>query len=144
MSKTILSLFDYTGIWSDPYRNNGYDIIQIDIKYGDNIYLLEIDKLPKIHGILAAPPCTDFAVSGARWFKGKDEDGRTFRSVSLMYYTLGVIHFLKSRDNISWWVLENPVGRLNSLIPQFKKFGPRYFQPYEFGDPYTKKNGTMG
>ena len=30
-----------------------------------------------VYGILAAPPCTDFAGSGAQYWKTKDEDGRT-------------------------------------------------------------------
>ena len=30
--KTILSLFDFSGIWSSYYKNNGYKVIQIDIK----------------------------------------------------------------------------------------------------------------
>jgi len=28
----ILSLFDYTGNWSRPYRENGYEVIQIDMR----------------------------------------------------------------------------------------------------------------
>ena len=32
--KTILSLFDYTGNWSEPYRQAGYNVIQQDLKHG--------------------------------------------------------------------------------------------------------------
>lgn len=31
--------------------------------------------------IIAFPPCTDLAVSGARWFKQKQADGRQQRSI---------------------------------------------------------------
>jgi len=64
--KTILSLFDYSGNWSKPYRDNGYKVIQVDLKKsGQDVRLLKTYK--NIYGILAAPPCTVFANSGARW-----------------------------------------------------------------------------
>lgn len=33
----IISLFDYTGNWSRPYRENGYEVIQVDIQHGTDI-----------------------------------------------------------------------------------------------------------
>ena len=45
---------------------------------------------------------------------------------------------------LRFWALENPVGRINSLIPEMKKFGPEYFQPHHYGSPYTKKTGLWG
>jgi hypothetical protein len=92
----------------------------------------------KVNGILAAPPCTDFAVSGAQYWKQKDADGRTARSLKLIHRTLQIIETC----NPDFWCLENPVGRLPKLVPQIGK--PWYFQPYWFGDPYTKKTGLWG
>ena len=40
---------------------------------GDISLLNPLDFGP-VHGILAAPPCTHFAVSGARWWKRKGPD----------------------------------------------------------------------
>ena len=38
---------------------------------------------------------------------------------------------------------ENPVGRLPRLVPELGK--PRmYFNPCDYGDPYTKKTGLWG
>jgi hypothetical protein len=141
---TILSLFDYTGNWSAPYREAGYDVIQVDMQLGANVYLINPADLPEIHGVLAAPPCTHFAVSGARWFEDKDIDGRTFEGVALMYKTLSIVWYLRERDNLAWWCLENPVGRLNRLVPELQLYGPQYFQPCDHGDPYTKKTGLWG
>ena len=80
--KTILSLFDYSGNWPKPYLDAGYNVVQVDIKHGQDV--LEIDAqwlldndLADVHGILAAPPCTDFAGSGAQYWPAKDTDGRT-------------------------------------------------------------------
>jgi hypothetical protein len=39
-----------------------------------------------------------------------------------------------------WWVLENPVGRLNKWLGK----PAMYFHPHEYGDPYTKKTALWG
>jgi hypothetical protein len=69
----ILSLCDRTGNWSRPYEEDGYDVIRVDLEDGQDVRLLELPNRP-VHGILAAPPCTVFAGSGAR-----DGRGRTTR-----------------------------------------------------------------
>ena len=44
------------------------------------------------------------------------------------------------RDTLRWWALENPVGKLTRYLGR-----PRmYFQPCDYGDPYTKKTGLWG
>lgn len=122
--------------------------------------------LPPFHvyGALMAMPCDNFACSGARWFAEKDKDGRTQKSVDLLKNTMKIIKYFclnKELNTIAefnadsafktnpdaglrFWVLENPVGRINSLIPQMSKFGPQYFQPHHFGSTYTKKTGLWG
>lgn len=148
----ILSLFDYSGVWSNPYKDNGFEVYQIDIKY--DIDILDLSKKDivndNIYGILAAPPCTDFASSGARWWSDKDIDGRTEYSIKLMRKTLDIINWF----NPKFWALENPVGRLNKLIPELINYGPWYFNPNEFAgylsgeealeESYTKKTGLWG
>ena len=75
--KIILSLFDLTGNWSKPYRDNGYEVIQIDLQLGIDIMKWDYKKIDKqkVYGVLSACPCTDFALSGARYFARKDKDG---------------------------------------------------------------------
>lgn len=53
--RRILSLCDYTGNWSQPYADAGYDVVRIDLQHGGDVRLLEMDTKP-VHGILAAPP----------------------------------------------------------------------------------------
>lgn len=147
-TKTILSLFDYSGNWSSPYKQAGYDVLQVDIKLGIDILTLEPQHVPanSIHGILAAPPCTDFASSGAQYWPQKDLDGRTQHSVNMVIKVLELVEHFKPQ----FWCLENPVGRLPKLVPQLKN--PWYFNPHEFAgylkDPkleqYTKKTGLYG
>lgn len=136
--KIILSLFDYSGEWSRPYRENGYEVIQVDIKHGHDIMTFDYHSLPPIHGILAAPPCTDFAVSGNRWWAQKDKDGHTADSIRLVARTLEIIDFLRPE----WWVLENPVGRIGKFFPRLGK--AFWFQPCDYGDAYTKRTGLYG
>jgi intein/homing endonuclease len=56
MTKTILSLCDYTGNWAKPYADAGYKTILVDLKHGQDVRLLEKPQ-EEIYGILAAPPC---------------------------------------------------------------------------------------
>ena len=142
MRPCILSLFDYSGNWPKPFKENGYDVIQIELKLGiDILELKSKDDIisDNIVGILAAPPCTDFAGSGAQYWKAKDADGRTAKSLELIDKTLEIISWY---PNLKFWALENPVGRLQKLRPTLGN--PWYFQPHWYGDPWTKKTGLWG
>lgn len=149
----ILSLFDYTGNWARPYAEKGHDVILWDVKHNPDMYSTFKDindanatyiheyifeNYGTVDGILAACPCTDFACSGARWFAEKDARGDTEKSIELVYQTLRIIDLCKPY----FWALENPVGRIKTLVPDLGD--PWYFQPYQFGDPYTKKTGIYG
>jgi len=148
--KVILSLFDYSGRWSSPYRENGYNVYQVDVKHDIDILSLEPKDMPfdSVYGILAAPPCTDFAGSGAQYWKVKDADGRTEKSLALIDKTLSLVDYYKPE----FWALENPVGRLPTLRPSIGK--PWYFNPSEFAgwlegeaqlrECYTKRTGLWG
>ncbi|HEY9704495.1 MAG TPA: hypothetical protein V6C58_18755 [Allocoleopsis sp.] len=138
--KIILSLFDYSGNWPKFYKDAGYDVYQVDIKHGIDILELEYDDFPdNVYGILAAPPCTDFSGSGAQYWKIKDLDGRTAQSLKLVDKVIEIVSWY---PELNFWALENPVGRLSTLRPKLGK--PWYFQPYWYGDPYTKKTGLWG
>lgn len=124
----IISLFDYSGVWSDPYLQAGYDVIRVDIQHGSDVYDPFLDDLTGIHGVLAAPPCTEFARSGARWFAEKDADGRTDTAIALVRRTLCLVDLWQPR----WWALENPPGRIHNLVPELGR--PAFkFHPWMFG-----------
>jgi len=154
--KTLLSLFDYTGNWSAPYRKAGYNVIQHDLKLGQDIFT---DTIPAaiadsvegnpVHGIMAAIPCTDFAVSGARWWAKKEHQPASHPIVDFnntvemsIFFALAVL-FLVELFQPVWWVAENPVGRLHKLVPEIGR-PLMYFNPTEFGHPYTKKTALYG
>lgn len=131
---TVLSLCDYTGAWSRPYRDAGYDVVQIDLQHGADGRLFEALPFP-VRGVLAAPPCTDFAGSGARWWADKGEDA-LLSSLSVVDACCRIV--LVHRPQ--WWVLENPIGRLRRWLG-----APRMaFDPADYGDPYTKRTCLWG
>ena len=161
--KTILSLFDKSGVWSKPYKDAGYTVIQVDLAYGDDVFEIMVDATQQVaegkqegikvnvYGILAAPPCTDFAGSGARWWKGKEkqpanyENKHTIGFKNTLEHSVAMVYCIEeivAQLDPVFWVIENPVGRLGKLVPDIGK--PWYFQPSDFGDLYTKKTGLWG
>lgn len=132
--RRILSLCDFTGNWSQPYLDAGYDVVRVDLQHGGDVRLLEKDQKP-VHGILAAPPCTCFASSGARWER-TDADMVEAISVVDACIRLAWAH----RDTLRWWALENPIGKLVRYLgkPLMR------FNPCDYGDPYTKRTCLWG
>lgn len=139
--KTLLSLFDYSGTWSEPFAMGGWNVITWDIKLCElmdikNIDLVEtaLDLFEDVDGILAAVPCTDFASSGAQYWPQKDRDGRTKLAMELVDKVECLVDLFTPTDpdyeEGFFWSLENPVGRLGKLYPHFGK--PFYFNPCDF------------
>lgn len=132
-NKIILDLCGGTGAWSDPYAKVGYDRRIITLPEYDVRYY----KPPRrVYGVLAAPPCTDFAISGVRWWKIKDKERGLLEALSIVAACLHIIEDTHPR----WWALENPVGRLPRYIGKYSYT----FQPYEYGDPWTKRTCIWG
>jgi len=146
--KTILSLCDFSGRWSAPYEEAGYDVIRVDIKLpfenkeGQDVRLLKrLNK--RVYGILAAPPCTEFAVSGARWWESKGE-AALLEALSIADACARAALIYRPQ----FWVMENPIGRLKDYYG-----APRFsFNPCEYGDladdpadeAYTKRTLLWG
>lgn len=77
--------------------------------------------------MVAHPPCTHLAVSGARWFKYKKEEQKV------------AIEFFKKlySANIKKICIENPVGIMSTHL----RVPDQYIQPWQFGHGETKKTG---
>lgn len=141
MKNKILSLCDYTGVWSQFYRDRAYDVIQVDIKYGDDVRLFEYPG--EVHGIIAQPPCTHFTTSGSRWWDEKGEEA----VIEGMQLVDACLRFVAVCDP-DWWVLENPVGRLPNWIGPYEMT----FQPHEYAgwldnpeiEAYSKRTCLWG
>lgn len=139
--KRLISVFDYSGVWSDPFRRNGWDVHQWDLKIDElmdinNIDCVEtaLDLFEYCDGLLFAPPCTEFTVSCSQYWDMKDADGRTAAAMQLINQCQKIAYLFMPTDfeydGSFFWVLENPVGRLQKLAPELGD--PWYFDPYEF------------
>ena len=136
MNRIILDLCGGTGAWSKPYADAGYEIWNLDTCISEHFDVrLQRYQTWDVHGILAAPPCTHLSGSGARWWKDKGEEA-LLEALSIVDACLRVVILYKP----AWWCLENPVGRLVHYL------GPpeMYFDPCDYGDPYTKKTCLWG
>jgi len=76
--------------------------------------------------MIAFPPCTHLAVSGARHFEKKRKDGRQQQGIDFFMKTVNA--------NIPKIAIENPVGIMSNL---YRK-PDQIIQPYYFGDKAQK------
>ncbi len=75
--------------------------------------------------VIAFPPCTDLAVSGARWFPEKRANGSQQRSIDF---------FMQFTRLTCPWAIENPIGIMSTI---YRK-PDQIVQPWQFGHPETK------
>jgi len=75
--------------------------------------------------VIAFPPCTHLASSGARWFKEKQKDGRQQQ---------GIDFFMEFTKLNTKWLIENPIGIMST---QYRK-PDQIIQPWMFGHGETK------
>lgn len=142
--RRLLSLFDYSGTWSAPFLEGGWDVIQVDLKHGDDVSDFTAEKIMDryldegcIDGVLLAPPCCDFTKTGARWWDVKDADGRTAASVELVWQGIRTVELCRP----DFWALENPPGRLPRLV-EFLKSCKRFdFDPCDFAGYIESTHG---
>ena len=76
--------------------------------------------------IIAFPPCTHLASSGARWFKEKQKDGRQQSAVDFFMRIVNA--------NATKLAIENPIGIMSS---KYRK-PDQIIQPWQFGHGETK------
>jgi hypothetical protein len=76
--------------------------------------------------LIAFPPCTDLAVSGARHFERKQQDGSQQKSIEFF------MKFVNAP--IEKIAIENPIGIMSKLYRKPNQI----IQPFEFGDKAQK------
>lgn len=75
--------------------------------------------------VIAFPPCTHLTVSGARWFKEKQADGRQ---------QAGIDFFMEFTKLTIPWAIENPIG----IMSRHYRKPDQIIQPWQFGHGETK------
>lgn len=125
----ILVACEFSGIVRDAFIARGHDAISCDLLPTERPGLhIQGDVLEILNDgwdmMIAFPPCTHLAVSGARWFKEKREEQNKavwfFASLALA--------------PIPRICIENPVGIISS---EWRK-PDQIIQPWQFGHGETK------
>lgn len=129
----ILIACEYSGIVREAFKKRGHfavscDLLDTDIPgnhmMGDILKLF--DYKFKWDIMIAHPPCTHLAVSGARYFKKKIKDGRQQR---------GIDFFMKIINApIEKIAVENPICIMST---KYRK-PDQIIQPWQFGHGETK------
>jgi site-specific DNA-cytosine methylase len=76
--------------------------------------------------IIAFPPCTHLAVSGAKHFEQKRKDGRQQYAINFF--------MMIANNNCKRIAIENPIGIMST---EWRK-PDQIIQPWQFGEPFTK------
>ena|ERR1039458_4014 len=119
---------------TQEFRNKGHEAYSCDIEPcsgGHPEWHLQQDVEPLLKEnwdmIIAFPPCTHLATSGAAWFEAKRKDGRQQQGIDFF--------ILFANSNCAKVAIENPVGIMSTV---WRK-PDQIIQPYEYGEPFSKK-----
>lgn len=127
----VLVACEYSGRVRDAFLASGHDAMSCDLLptetpgphyEGDVFNIIENDW----DLMVAHPPCTDLAVSGARHFPAKIADGRQERALNFVRALLDA--------PIPYIALENPISVISSHIRK----PDQIIQPWMFGHPEQK------
>lgn len=125
----VLIACEFSGIVRDAFIAKGHDAWSCDLlpseRPGPHLQCDIDDVLEDCWDMMIAfPPCTHLAVSGARWFKDKREE----QEEALEF----VKHLLEA--DIDKIALENPIGIISSRICK----PDQIIHPHQFGHPEAK------
>lgn len=127
----VLVACEFSGIVREAFTQRGHDAWSCDLLPSEikgNHYQGDFHDI-LLEGIwdllIAFPPCTHLAVSGARWFKEKEMEQN---------YALDLVRDLLDAP-VEKIALENPVGIISTRIRK----PDQIIQPWMFGHPESKK-----
>ena len=126
----ILVACEYSGRVREAFRKLGHDAWSCDLLPSDDNspYHIQGDVLDVLYQgwdvMIAHPPCTHLAVSGARWFKDKEKE------------QFAALMFVKTLLDapVERIALENPISVISSKIRK----PDQIIQPWQFGHGETK------
>jgi hypothetical protein len=130
----ILVACEFSGIIRDAFRKRGHDAWSCDLLpteapgfhlTGDvRRWLYDLYPQSRWDMLIAFPPCTYLASSGARWFKDRREAQKT------------ALSFVRELMNapVERIAIENPIGVISTQIRK----PDQIIQPWQFGHPETK------
>jgi hypothetical protein len=127
----ILIACEFSGTVRDAFSKLGHDVTSCDLEpsetLGNHYQGSVLDIINDGWDMMIAhPPCTHLAVSGARHFEKKRADGRQQQGIDFF--------MALANSNIPRYAIENPIGIMSTL---WRK-PDQIIQPYEHGYPTTK------
>jgi hypothetical protein len=131
MRMKVLIACEFSGVVRDSFIRAGHDATSCDLLPSESDFGLHIQDDVRAYLddgwdlMIAHPPCTYLAVSGARWWHGKEnEQEEALDFVDLLF-----------NAPIPRIALENPVG----LISTYYGKPEQYIQPWQFGHGEVKR-----
>ena len=125
----IIVACEFSGIVREAFWRKGHDVWSCDLLASEiSGKHLKGNVLKHLNYgwdlMVAFPPCTHLAVSGARWFKGKEKEQQE------------AIEFVEAlmMAPIEKIAIENPVGILSTVVRK----PDQIIQPWQFGHGETK------
>ena len=129
----VLVACEFSGIVRDAFLERGHDAVSCDLlpsgRPGPHVEgdVLSILNFESWDIMIAHPPCTYLAVSGARWFKNKREE----QNKAIDFF------MALASCNIHRICIENPVCIMST---EWRK-PDQYIHPWQFGHNESKKTG---
>lgn len=129
----VLVACEYSGTVRDAFAAYGHEAVSCDLlptdatgpHYAGDLFDV-IDYPWDI--LIAHPPCTDLAVSGAAWFESKRMNGSQYASAAFF------MRIVRRSAHIPKVAIENPVCIMSSLYQK----PTQIIQPWMFGHPESK------
>ena len=128
----VLIACEYSGTVRDAFIRRGHQALSCDLLPTDSPgphYRGPVEDVLNDGWdlMVAHPPCTHLAVSGARHFAAKRADGRQQAALAFVQLLMDA--------PIARWCIENPVSIISSQIRK----PDQIIQPWQFGHGETKK-----
>jgi hypothetical protein len=127
----VLIACEFSGVVRDAFIKAGHDAMSCDLLPTESPGLHYKGDVMDIIGagwdlMIAHPPCTHLAVSGARHFAKKREDGRQQAAIEFF--------MMLARSKIPCYAIENPIGIMSNI---WRK-PDQIIHPWEHGHSVTK------
>ena len=125
----VLTACEFTGVVRDAFIKRGHDAVSCDLlsceREGPHIQKDVLEVLDLGWDLMiACPPCTHLAVSGARWFKDKQKEQKE----SIKFFMALINAPIPKK------AVENPIGIMST---HYRK-PDQIIQPWMFGHGETK------
>ncbi|MFC0278122.1 DNA cytosine methyltransferase [Enterococcus devriesei] len=128
----VAVICEFSGIVRDSFIKQGHQAVSFDLLKSEkpgphvvgDVQQLGKEYFKKFDLAICHPPCTHLAVSGARWFKDKQEEQAE---------ALEFVQWLMDLD-VERIALENPISVISSKIRK----PDQIIQPWQFGHGETK------